>query len=252
MKLARCARSDSHSVRALRAVKSHPCGAGLHSHGRGAAPVLDCWFAGSAAQTQYKMFLRTSRGVKCGACCEVCWGGPTSFETLQRMPVEDLCRRFRVSLVCDVYTQAVQRRTSAFLLTHLVGSFASHALRASLMLSFLFMTKRAHICRKPFSTYVGPHFLLEQHQQRGAAEGATQNRAGIPVHAPHGPGVRRRAVRAGRFPICCGLLLTRSPAPRRDVVRPLEKSRLLLPLCTFHSFPKMKPHQNEKEEKHST
>ena len=48
MKLARCARSDSHSVRALRAVKSHPCGAGLHSNGRGAAPVLDCWFSGGA------------------------------------------------------------------------------------------------------------------------------------------------------------------------------------------------------------
>ena len=42
MKLARCARSDSHSVRALRAAKSCPCGAGLHSNGRGAAPVLVC------------------------------------------------------------------------------------------------------------------------------------------------------------------------------------------------------------------
>lgn len=40
MKLARCARSDSHSVRALRAAKSCPCGAGLHSNGRGAAPAL--------------------------------------------------------------------------------------------------------------------------------------------------------------------------------------------------------------------
>ncbi len=48
MKLARCARSDSHSVRALRAVKSHPCGAGLHSNGRGAAPMLDCWVSGGA------------------------------------------------------------------------------------------------------------------------------------------------------------------------------------------------------------
>ena len=148
--------------------------------------------------TPCKMVLLIARRLKCGACCEACWSGPTYVETLHRMPVEDLCRRFRVSLVCDVYTQAVRRRTSAFLLTHLVGSFASHALRASLMLSFLFMTKRAHIRRKPFSTYVGPHFLLEQHQQRGAAEGATQNRAGIPVHAPHGPGVRRRAVRGGR------------------------------------------------------
>ena len=48
MKLARCARSDSHSVRALRAVKSPPCGAGLHSNGRGAAPMLSCWFSGGA------------------------------------------------------------------------------------------------------------------------------------------------------------------------------------------------------------
>ena len=40
MKLARCARSDSHSVRALRAVKSPPYGVGLRSNGRGAAPVL--------------------------------------------------------------------------------------------------------------------------------------------------------------------------------------------------------------------
>ena len=42
MKLARCARSDSHSVRALRAVKSPPYGVGLRSNGRGAAPVLFC------------------------------------------------------------------------------------------------------------------------------------------------------------------------------------------------------------------
>ena len=35
MKLAPFGRSDSHSVRALRAVKSCPCGAGLHSNGRG-------------------------------------------------------------------------------------------------------------------------------------------------------------------------------------------------------------------------
>ena len=35
MKLARCARSDSHSVWALRAFKSSPCGVGLRSNGRG-------------------------------------------------------------------------------------------------------------------------------------------------------------------------------------------------------------------------
>ena len=41
MKLAPSGRSDSHSVRALRAANSHPCGAGLHSNGRGAAPALN-------------------------------------------------------------------------------------------------------------------------------------------------------------------------------------------------------------------
>ena len=45
-------------------------------------------------QAHFKTFLRTSRGVKCGAYCKVCWCGPTSFARLSRMPVEDLCRRF--------------------------------------------------------------------------------------------------------------------------------------------------------------
>ncbi len=120
----------------------------------------------------------------------------------------------RVSLACNVCTQAVRIQTSAFLLAHLVGSFVSHASRASLVLWFLIMTKRARIGRKIFSSYVGLHFLLEPHQQRGAAEGATQNRAGIPVHASHAPGVRRRAVRADRFLICAAFFLSAPrPAP---------------------------------------
>ena len=102
MKLARCARSDSHSVRALRAVKSHPFGAGLHSNGRGAAPVLDCSFSGGAAQTHFKTFLCTSRGVKCGAYYKVCWCGPTSFARLSLMPVEVLCRRFAAPLFVTI------------------------------------------------------------------------------------------------------------------------------------------------------
>ena len=76
MKLAHCARSDSHPVRALRAVKSRPCGAGLHSNGRGAAPVLSCLvshgavtgpfqkFSAQVAQTQMSRFsLFSSRTV---------------------------------------------------------------------------------------------------------------------------------------------------------------------------------------------
>ena len=65
-------------------------------------------------QAHFKMFLRTSRGLKCGACCEVCGSGPTSFARLHRMPVEDLCRRFRVSLVCFVCAQAVRRQAGDF------------------------------------------------------------------------------------------------------------------------------------------
>ena len=127
MKLAPFGRSDSHSVRALRAVKSHPFGAGLHSNGRGAAPVLDCLFAGGAAQAQYKMFLRTSRGVKCGACCEVCWSGPTSFARLPRMPVEDLCRRFASPLFVLFVRRRCGHRREIFLAAHGIGSFVPHA-----------------------------------------------------------------------------------------------------------------------------
>ena len=104
----------------------------------------------------------------------------------------------RVSLICDVCTQAVRWRASVFLLAHVVGSFVSHASRASPVLYAYFKMKRGRIGRKIFSSYVGLHFLLEQHQQRGAAEGATQNRAGIPVLVSHAPGAHRRAVRAGR------------------------------------------------------
>ena len=144
------------------------------------------------------MFLRTSRGVKCGAYCEVCWSGPTSFAKLPRMPVEDLCRRFRVSLVCDVCTQTVRRRASALLFSHAVEIFVPHASRASLVLKFLFMKKRTHIRRESFSSYVGPLLCL-QHVSKGEPPKARRKKStGIPVYTSSVPGVRRRAVRAGR------------------------------------------------------
>ena len=211
MKLAPFGRSDSHSVRVLRAVKSHPCGAGLHSNGRGAVPVLDRSFSGGAAQTQYKMFLHTSRGVKCGACCEVCGSRPTSFARLPRMPVEDLRRRFRVSLICDVCTQTVRRRASVFLLTPVVGMFVPHASRASLVLYSYFKMKQPRIGRKIFSSYAGPLLMFATRGQSGAAEGATQKEHG---------NTGKRIARARRSPpgSSCGPLFICaaffSPAPR--------------------------------------
>ena len=170
-----------------------------------------------------KRFCALRAGSNAARTCEVCWSGPTSFAKLHRMPVEDLCRRFASPLFVLFVRRRCGDGRAFFLAAHGVGIFVSHASRASLVLMFLLMTKRTHTRRESFLSYVGPHALLEPHQQRGAAEDATQNRAGIPVLASHGPGVRRRAVRPGRFPICCGLLLIRSPAPRRDVVRPLKK-----------------------------
>ena len=58
---------------------------------------------------------------------EVCWCGPTSFENLHRMPVEDLCRRFASPL----FVVVVRRRCSGgrviSLLLHTIGIFVSHA-----------------------------------------------------------------------------------------------------------------------------
>ena len=100
---------------------------------------------------------------------EVCWCGPTSFENLHRMPVEDLCRRFASPLfVMVVRRQCGGGRVLSFLLILL--EFLCRTLsRAALVLWFHLMKKRTHIRRESFPSYVGPHFLLEQHQQRGAA-----------------------------------------------------------------------------------
>ncbi len=64
MKLAPFGRSDSHSVRALRAANSHPCGAGLHSNGRGAAPALAGLFSGGTAADTFQFIGFTLRGCR--------------------------------------------------------------------------------------------------------------------------------------------------------------------------------------------
>ncbi len=145
MKLAPFGRSDSHSVRALRAVKSHPCGAGLHSNGRGAVPMLACWVSGGAAAGTLQFVCFTLRGHRRDAGCEICWCGPTSFAILPRMPVEDLCRRFASPLFVVVVRRRCGGGQVISFLFHVVGIFVSHALRASLMLWFHLMKKRTHI-----------------------------------------------------------------------------------------------------------
>ena len=70
--------------------------------------------------------------------------------------------------------------------------------RASLVLSFLFMKKRARMGRKPFSTYVGLLLCL-RHVSKGEPPKARRKKStGIPVYTSSVPGVRRRAVRTGR------------------------------------------------------
>ena len=46
--------------------------------------------------------------------------------------------------------------------------------------------------------YADPLPMFAIREPRGAVEGAAQNRAGIAIRSSHEPGVRRRAVRAGR------------------------------------------------------
>ena len=223
MKLAPSGRSDSHSVRALRAVKSHPFGAGLHSNGRGAAPVHACLFAGGAAQAQYKMFLRTSRGVKCGACCEVCGSETTSFARLHRMPVEDLCRRFASPLFVGVVRRRCGDGRAFFLTAHWIENFVSHAF-AYIPCAIVSLHEEAdpHTTRK-FFIVCGSAVMFATREQRGAAVRRDAKRAREYRYSSR----TRPALIAGQFVraalYLCGLLRIRSPAPRRDVVRPLEK-----------------------------
>ena len=87
MKLAPFGRSDSHSVRALRAVNSHPCGAGLHSNGRGAAPVLDCWVSGGAdASTIQNASAHFARGRMRRACVKYAGAAPHPSRTFIACP----------------------------------------------------------------------------------------------------------------------------------------------------------------------
>ena len=61
------------------------------------------------------------------------------------MPVEDLCRRFASPLFVLFVRSRCGHKREIFLTAHWIENFASHASRASLVLMFLFMKKRAHI-----------------------------------------------------------------------------------------------------------
>ena len=114
-------------------------------------------------------FLCTSRGVKCGAYCEVCWSGPTSFARLHRMPVEDLCRRFRVSLVCFVCTQAVRRRARDFPFTSYGWNFCV-ARFACIPYAVIYPHEKAdpHGTKNSLVVY-GSASVFATREQRGAA-----------------------------------------------------------------------------------
>ena len=146
MKLARCARSDSHSVRALRAVKSHPCRAGLHSNGRGAAPVLIGSFSGDAvAGTFQNVSMHFARAQMRRRRVKYAGAAPHPSRIFPACP----WKIWVAASASPLFVLFVRRRCGdrrvIYLSAHDGGIFVSHASRASLMLMFLFMTKRAHI-----------------------------------------------------------------------------------------------------------
>ena len=87
---------------------------------------------------------------------------------------------------------------------------------------FLFMKKRTHIRRESFSSYVGPLLCL-RHVSKGEPLKARRKtvREYRQAHRTRLALVAGQFVRAALY--LCGLPRIRSPAPRRDVVRPLEK-----------------------------
>ena len=146
MKLARCARSDSHSVRALRAANSHPCGAGLHSNGRGAAPVFDCWFSGGAdSHTFQKLSVHCAQTQMRRVRVKDVGADPHPSRGFTACPWKICVAAFASPLFVPSIHRRCRHRREIFHLYHFVESFVPHALRASLMLMFLFVTKRAHI-----------------------------------------------------------------------------------------------------------
>ena len=191
------ARSDSHSVRALRAVKSHPCGAGLHSNGRGAAPALNCLFSGNAmTDTLPNVSSHDARIQMRRVCVKHAGAAPHPSRTFNACPWKICVAASRLPCLLCLYADGVMAG-ECFPFLSCSWNFCVRALRIPYTILSLH-DKAAPHTTKTFLDVCGSASVFVIREQRGAAEGATQNRTGIPASTSHAPGVRRRAVRAGR------------------------------------------------------
>ena len=129
----------------------------------------------------------------------------------------------RVSLVCCVCTQAVRIRASAFLFSHAVGIFVSHALACIPCAMISSHEEAGPHGTKNFLVVCGSASVFAIREQRDAAVRRDAKRAREYRYTHHtGPAfVAGQFARAALY--LCGLLRIRSPAPRRDDIRPLEK-----------------------------
>ena len=163
------------------------------------------------------MFLCTSRGVKCDAHCKVCWSRPTFFANLQRIPVEDLCRRFASPLFVTI----VRRRRSGgqvfFLCSQAVGIFVSHAF-ACIPYAAVSLHKEADPhTSKTFSVVCGSASVFATREQRGAAVRRDTKPCGNT--GKHLARARQSSPGSsyGPLPYLCGLPLSRPPRPSAGI-----------------------------------
>ena len=135
----------------------------------------------------------------------------------------------RVSLVCDVCTQAVRRRASGLPFSTCRRNFCAARFACIPCAMISSHEEAAPHTTKNFIVVCGSASVFATREQRGAAvrRDAKRVREYRQAHRPCPAFVAGQFVRAALY--LCGLLLTRSPAPRRDVVRPLEKEPVRFP-----------------------
>ncbi len=135
----------------------------------------------------------------------------------------------RVSLVYCVCTQAVRRRAIDLLFSTCRWNFCV-ARFACVPCAIVSLHEEAglHTMKKGFvvcepAFFVGATSVKGSRRRRDAKRAREYRQA----HRTRPAVVAGQFVRAALY--LCGLLLTRSPAPRRDVVRPLEKETVRFP-----------------------
>lgn len=158
MKLARCARSDSHSVRALRSVKSSPYGVGLRSNGRGSwtSSCLLCIFR-RCGLMRIAICFNSLRAVS-DAMLTVKYAGadPHTSRHFTACPWKICVAAFASPLfVALVLTRCGRRPEIAFSITQLEILCCTLS-RASIELLFHLMKQRAHIRQETFLVICRP------------------------------------------------------------------------------------------------